>query len=184
LHASTQPLQVIAFPRNGDTALGSGRLTLLNNQIDTSTGTVQLKGTFANAGHVLWPGQYVNVRLVLGHDPHALVVPAAVIQRSQDGEFVWLIDANRKARNQPVKVRSIQDGVAVIEQGVRANDRVVVDGQYKLREGVVVAEVRPDAAGAAASGASASASAGRAAGAVDRPIAENDVSRAPGRTVR
>ena len=184
LHASTQPLQVIAFPRNGDTALGSGRLTLLNNQIDTATGTVQLKGSFPNAGHVLWPGQYVNVRLVLGHDPHALVVPASAIQRSQDGEFVWVVDANRKAHNQPVKVRSIQDGVAVIEQGVRANDRVVVDGQYKLREGVVVAEVRPEAAGAPASGASASTSANsnRAGGAVDRPIAENDASRA--RTLR
>ncbi|HZW72553.1 MAG TPA: efflux RND transporter periplasmic adaptor subunit [Caldimonas sp.] len=186
LRASTEPLQVIAFPRTGNTALGSGRLTLLNNQIDTATGTVQLKGSFANAGHVLWPGQYVNVRLVLGHDPHALVVPASAIQRSQEGEFVWLVDGNHKAHNQPVKIRSIQDGVAVIEQGVRANDRVVVDGQYKLREGVVVAEVRPDAAGAPASGASAGASANatRAGGAVDRPIAENDVSRAPGRTVR
>jgi len=184
LHASTQPLQVIAFPRNGDTALGSGRLTLLNNQIDTATGTVQLKGSFPNAGHVLWPGQYVNVRLVLGHDPHALVVPASAIQRSQDGEFVWVIDANRKAHNQPVKIRSIQDGAAVIERGVRANDRVVVDGQYKLREGGVVAEVRPEAAGASASGASASASSTRANGAVDRPIAENDASRAPGRTLR
>ena len=184
LHASTQPLQVIAFPRNGDTALGSGRLTLLNNQIDTATGTVQLKGSFPNAGHVLWPGQYVNVRLVLGHDPHALVVPASAIQRSQDGEFVWVIDSNRSAHNRPVKLRSIQDGVAVIEQGVHANDRVVVDGQYKLREGVVVAEARPETVGAPASGASASASSTRANGAVDRPIAENDASRAPQRTMR
>jgi multidrug efflux system membrane fusion protein len=182
LHASTQPLQVIAFPRNGETALGSGRLTLLNNQIDTATGTVQLKGSFPNGGHVLWPGQYVNVRLVLGHDPHALVAPASAIQRSQDGEFVWVIDANRKAHNQPVKVRDIQDGVAVIEQGVQANDRVVVDGQYKLREGVVVAEVRPEAAGAPASGASATTT--RPGGAVDRPIAENDSSRVPRRSIR
>ena len=183
LHASTEPLQVIAFPRNGDAVLGSGRLTLLNNQIDTATGTVQLKGSFPNSAHVLWPGQYVNVRLVLGHDAHALVVPASAIQRSQDGEFVWLIDANRKAHNQPVKVRSIQDGVAVIEQGVHANDRVVVDGQYKLREGVVVAEVRPDATGAAASGASAAGGTGgrRPGGAVDRPLAENDP---PQRTMR
>jgi len=111
-------------------------------------------------------------------------VPASAIQRSQDGEFVWVIDANRKAHNQPVKIRSIQDGAAVIERGVRANDRVVVDGQYKLREGGVVAEVRPEAAGASASGASASASSTRANGAVDRPIAENDASRAPGRTLR
>jgi multidrug efflux system membrane fusion protein len=186
LNASTQPLQVIAFPRNGDTALGSGRLTLLNNQIDTATGTVQLKGIFPNSGHVLWPGQYVNVRLVLGHDVHALVVPASAIQRSQDGEFVWVVDANRKARNQPVKVRSIQEGVAVIEQGVRTNDRVVVDGQYKLRAGAVVAEARPDGAGAAASDASAAAGAGgsRPAGAVGGPVVETDASRAPQPTMR
>jgi multidrug efflux system membrane fusion protein len=176
------PLQVIAYPRNGETALGSGRLTLLNNQIDTATGTVQLKGIFANPGHVLWPGQYVNVRLVLGHDPHALVVPAAAIQRSQDGEFVWVVDADRKARNQPVKVRSIQDGQAVVEQGLKAADRVVVDGQYKLRNGIVVAESRPAGDGAGAASAAASRSTGNSA--VDSPIAENDASRGNRRAVR
>ncbi len=69
LHASAEPLQVIAYPRDGKEKLGAGKLILLNNQIDTTTGTVQLKGSFANPGHALWPGQYVNVRLVLRHDP-------------------------------------------------------------------------------------------------------------------
>jgi multidrug efflux system membrane fusion protein len=180
--ASADPLQVIAFPRTGETALGSGRLTLLNNQIDTATGTVQLKGTFPNPGHVLWPGQYVNVRLVLGHDPHALVVPAAAIQRSQDGEFVWVIDPDHKARNQPVKVRSIQDGAAVIQQGLKAGERVVVDGQYKLRSGIVVTEARPAGEGAGAASAAASRSTGN--GTVDSPIAENDASSGKRRAVR
>jgi multidrug efflux system membrane fusion protein len=180
VQSSAQPLQVIAFPRTGETALGSGRLLLLNNQIDTATGTVQLKGSFPNPQHVLWPGQYVNVRLVLGHDPHALTVPAAVIQRSQEGEFVWVIDADRKARNRPVQVTSIQDGVAVIARGLRAGERVVVDGQYKLRDGVVVTESRPGPEGAT----SASVAASRASASVDQPLAENDASRGAHRTVR
>ena len=68
--------------------LGTGKLILLNNQIDTATGTVQLKGSFANPTHTLWPGQYVNVRLVLRPAQQALTVPAAAVQRSQDGTYV------------------------------------------------------------------------------------------------
>jgi multidrug efflux system membrane fusion protein len=180
VQSSAQPLQVIAYPRTGSDALGSGRLTLLNNQIDTATGTVQLKGTFPNPQHVLWPGQYVNVRLVLGHDAHALTLPAAAIQRGQDGEFVWVIDADRKARNRPVQMASIQDGVAVVARGVRAGERVVIDGQYKLRDGVVVTESRPGPEGAT----SASSGASRAAVSVERPLAENEASRSARRTVR
>ena len=161
LHASAAPLQIVAYPRNGEQPLGSGKLILLNNQIDTTSGTVQLKGIFANAGHALWPGQYVNVRLVLRHDPNALTVPAAAVQRSQDGTFVWLVGADRKARNQPVKVASIQDGMAVIESGVQAGQRIVVDGQYNLKPGIEVVEATK-AAGRAASGASGAASGGGA----------------------
>jgi multidrug efflux system membrane fusion protein len=155
LHASAEPLQVIAYPRNSGEALGTGKLILLNNQIDTSTGTVQMKGSFANPAHALWPGQYVNVRLVLRHDPHALTVPAAAVQRSQDGTFVWMVGADGKAANRPVRVGPVQDGVAVIESGVAAGQRIVVDGQYQLRPGIAVVEsARP--AGQSASAASAS----------------------------
>jgi multidrug efflux system membrane fusion protein len=154
LHASAEPLQVIAYPRNSGEALGTGKLILLNNQIDTSTGTVQMKGSFANPAHALWPGQYVNVRLVLRHDRHALTVPAAAVQRSQDGTFVWMVGADGKAANRPVRVGPVQDGVAVIESGVAAGQRVVVDGQYQLRPGIAVVEsARP--AGQSASAASA-----------------------------
>jgi multidrug efflux system membrane fusion protein len=154
LHASAEPLQVIAYPRNSGNALGAGKLILLNNQIDTTTGTVQLKGSFANPAHALWPGQYVNVRLVLRHDPHALTVPAAAVQRSQDGTFVWVVDADNKATNQPVRVGPVEDGIAVIESGVAVGQRVVVDGQYQLRAGVAVVEsARPPAGPASAASA-------------------------------
>ncbi len=140
LHESSAPLQVIAYPRNGEQPLGTGKLTLLNNQIDTASGTVQLKALFPNPGHALWPGQYVNVRVVLRHDPGALTVPAAAVQRSQDGTFVWSIGAGGKAANAPVEVASIQDGIAVIARGVQAGEKVVVDGQYKLKPGIAVSE--------------------------------------------
>jgi multidrug efflux system membrane fusion protein len=153
LHASAEPLQVFAFARESKQSLGSGQLILLNNQIDTTTGTVQMKGSFANAGHALWPGQYVNVRLVLRHDPHALTVPSAAVQRSQDGTFVWVVGADSKAANQPVRVGQNQDGVAVIDSGLSAGQRIVVDGQYQLRVGVAVVE-SARAAGDAASAAS------------------------------
>jgi membrane fusion protein, multidrug efflux system len=162
LHQSERPLQVIAYPRDGATALGSGRLTLVNNQIDAGTGTLQLKGTFANPIHALWPGQSVNVRLVLAHDPHALTVPAAAIQRSQDGEFVWSVGDDGHARSQPVRLTSIQDGIAIVAGGLQAGERVVIDGQYKLRAGVTVVEVARGARGAASA---ASNAANRGAGA-------------------
>jgi multidrug efflux system membrane fusion protein len=157
LHQSERPLQVIAYPRDGATALGSGRLTLVNNQIDSATGTVQLKGTFANPSHALWPGQSVNVRLVLGHDPHALTVPAAAIQRSQSGEFVWAVGDDGKARSQPVRLTAIQDGVAVVARGLQAGERVVIDGQYKLRSDATVVEAARGARGAASAAASSAA---------------------------
>jgi hypothetical protein len=163
LHQSERPLQVIAYPRDGTSALGSGRLTLVNNQIDTATGTVQLKGTFPNPGHALWPGQYVNVRLVLGHDPHALTVPAAAITLEPR---LWLAD-DGKARSQPVRLTSIQDGLAVVAGGLQAGERVVIDGQYKLRPDVTVVEVARGARGAA----SAASAAGTG---VASPLAQNN----------
>lgn len=146
LHASQKPLSVQTFPRNSTTMLAQGNLALLNNQIDTSTGTVQLKGIFQNPSHVLWPGQYVNVRLVLGDRKQALTIPAAAVQRSQDGTYVYVVDADNTVKNQPIQLVNIQDNVAVIDKGLNPGQRVVVDGQYKLKPGIKVAET-----GAAAS---------------------------------
>jgi len=143
LHESSKPLVVQAFPRSGNQMLAEGKLILLNNQIDTSTGTVQLKGLFQNASHVLWPGQYVNMHLVLGDRKQALTVPAAAVQRSQDGTYVYTVDADNVVQNQKIQVAVIQDGVAIIDQGLAAGQRVVVDGQYKLKPGARVTEAAP-----------------------------------------
>jgi multidrug efflux system membrane fusion protein len=141
LQASHQPLAVRAYARSGDEVLGTGTLTLLNNQIDTATGTVQLKGSFPNPQHKLWPGQFVNVRLVLGDRENALTVPAAVVQRSQQGTYAYVVnDGDNTVQPQEIKVAQIQDGLAVIDEGLKAGDRVVLDGQYKLKPGARIVE--------------------------------------------
>jgi len=147
-----QALSVTAYDRAGNQTLGTGKLILLNNQIDTTSGTVQLKASFANPKHALWPGQFANVRLQLDRLPDALTVPATAVQRGQDETYVWVIDADNKARNVPVHVMQIADGVAVIDKGLAADQRVVVDGQYKLKPGARVVEPPPPAPKKAASG--------------------------------
>ncbi len=145
LRASSEPLAVLAYARGGAEALGRGRLVLLNNQIDTASGTVQLKGSFANPEDRLWPGQYVNVRLLLGQRRQALTVPAAVVQRGPNGVYAYVVTADRTAQVASIRVADIQDGVAVIEAGLQAGQRVVLDGQYKLKPGVPVAATDADA---------------------------------------
>ncbi len=140
---STQPLAVVAYDRSGAQMLGTGKLILLNNQIDTTSGTVQLKGSFANPQHTLWPGQYVNVRLQLERRANSLTVPAAAIQRGQDSTYVWVVDDQHKAANVPVHVVQIADGTAVVDKGLQAGQRVVIDGQYKLKPGVGTVEPPP-----------------------------------------
>ncbi|NYE23995.1 efflux RND transporter periplasmic adaptor subunit [Pigmentiphaga litoralis] len=136
-----QALPVHAFARNGgDKELSTGSLILVNNQIDTATGTVQLKGSFPNASHVLWPGQYVNVRLTLGARQQAITIPSPAVQRGQDGTYVWAVDEGNKATRQAIHVAQMQEGMAVVDQGLQAGQRVVVDGQYKLRPGSTVIE--------------------------------------------
>jgi multidrug efflux system membrane fusion protein len=137
------PLVVQAYGREDGKLLGSGHLLLINNQIDTSTGTVQLKGLVNNPEHNLWPGQYVNVRLLLGTRKDALTVPESTIQRSQDNLFVYVVGADNAVSVRPVKIAQTQDGIAVVTDGLTAGERVVVDGQYKLRAGVTVTQATP-----------------------------------------
>jgi multidrug efflux system membrane fusion protein len=113
---------------------------------------VQLKARFANSGYALWPGQYVNVRLMLGQMPGALTVPQPAVQRGQQGPFVYVLDAQAQAQVRPVRIAVEQDGVSVIETGLRAGERVVVSGQYKLKPGMAVVEApaRTPASGPAA----------------------------------
>ncbi|MDW3688878.1 efflux RND transporter periplasmic adaptor subunit [Cupriavidus sp. CV2] len=140
MQASGTPLAVQASERATGQLLGQGKLVLLNNTIDTTSGTIQLKGRFPNPSHTLWPGQYVNARLVLGERDQALTIPAAAVQRGQTGTYVYVVQADHTVASRPIEVAETQDAKAVVTKGLAADERVVVDGQYKLKPGTRVNE--------------------------------------------
>ena len=122
--------------------LGAGHLALIDNQISANTGTVRVKAEFANKDGRLWPGQLVTLRLRTAVDENALVVPPTVVQRSIDGHFVYRVDGD-KVTSVPVKVL-YQDSTLNIVAGVKAGDRLVLDGQSRLKPGARI-EITPDA---------------------------------------
>lgn len=142
LKDSPEPLAVRAYARDNAAVLSEGGLVLLNNQIDTSTGTIQIKARFPNSAHTLWPGQYVNARLMLGERKQALTVPAEAVLRGANGTYVYTVAADGVVQAQPVHAIAIQDGIAVVDKGLDAGQRIVVDGQYKLRPGLRIAEAQ------------------------------------------
>jgi len=137
---SHKPLKVIAYARTSNEVLATGDLVLVNNQIDTTSGSVQLKARFTNKQHKLWPGQYVNINLQMDDHGLALTLPSAAIQRNQEGTYVYIVKADNTVALQPVKVARIQDDIAVIADGLQQSQRVVLDGQYKLKPGSSIAE--------------------------------------------
>jgi len=153
-----QPLFIKAFSRDNSELLGAGTLTVVNNQIDTASGTVQMKGSFPNAQHNLWPGQFVNVRLILGTYAKAITIPATAVQRGQNGTFAFVLDPDgQTVRTQIIALTQIEDGVAIVSLGLSATDKVVTDGTYQLQSGSHVQVARPGSAASGAAGASSSA---------------------------
>ncbi len=126
---------VLAVSRDNTNRLGEGRLAVIDNQIDTTTGTIKLKATFANENLRLWPGQFVNTRLLLTTHTNGVVVPASVVQRGPEGAFAFVIQDDQSVKMRPLKVAQIENGAALIEDGLQPGERVVVDGQYKLQPG-------------------------------------------------
>jgi membrane fusion protein, multidrug efflux system len=136
-------LTVTALDSTMSKVLDTGALSVVNNQIDTTTGTVQLKATFANEALRLWPGQFVNNRVLVATRQNGLVVPAAVIQRGPDGTYAYVITKDQHAEMRPVRVEQIDGGLALINSGLEAGEQVVVDGQYKLQPGAPVIITAP-----------------------------------------
>jgi multidrug efflux system membrane fusion protein len=134
------PLTVFASSRADNKVLGQGTLLLINNQIDQTTGTIQLKATFPNQDHALWPGQFVDVRLLVETRHNAITVPSAAVQLGPQGVYAYVIQAGDKVQMVPIKVSPANAGgpEALIESGLSAGDQVVIDGQLKLRPGVIV----------------------------------------------
>jgi multidrug efflux system membrane fusion protein len=124
-----------------------GELTFINNMVDTNTGTILLKGTFANADNVLWPGQFVQVTLTLSNLVHATVVPSQAVQSGQNGEFLFVVKPDMTVEAHPVVIGISDNGFTVITTGVQADEIVVTDGQLRLVPGAKVEIKTPQAPG-------------------------------------
>ena len=131
-----------AFSQDSGAPLGAGELSIADNHVDASSGTVQLKARFTNGDRKLWPGQFVNVRLTLSVLHAALTIPKAAINRGPDFTYAYVIGADKRVSVRPVTVQLIQDTDAVITAGLRAGETVVTDGQMSLKPGSLVL-VRP-----------------------------------------
>jgi multidrug efflux system membrane fusion protein len=132
------PLTVLAYSQDDKIKLDEGKLLLANNQIVQTTGTVQLKATFPNTTHLLWPGQLVNARLLIDTRKDGLTIAAPAVQQGQTGSYVYVIAPDGKAEVRPVTVAQISEGQALIDTGLKANETVVIDGQYGLQQGSLV----------------------------------------------
>ncbi len=131
-------LAVQAFISKDDARPEVGVLTFVDNTVDTATGTIKLKGTFTNKEKRLWPGQFVDVMLVLTTQPNAIVVPSQALQTGQEGQYVFVVKSDMTAEVRPVVVGFTMKGESVIEKGLKANETVVTDGQLRLTPGAKV----------------------------------------------
>jgi multidrug efflux system membrane fusion protein len=134
-YRSGSALLVRAKSSEGSGIPTDGTLAFVDNNVDTTTGTVMLKARFNNAEGAVWPGQYMNIALQLYVDPNALTLPAPAVLTGQQGTYVYTVDTAGKAQQTPVQVARTVDSVAVIASGLREGERVIVDGQSRLLPG-------------------------------------------------
>jgi multidrug efflux system membrane fusion protein len=132
------PLTVVAYAADDKTVLAQGKLTLINNQVDTTTGTIQLKATFDNEDERLWPGEFINARLIVSVKKNALTVPSQTVMQGPNGAYAYTIKPDKTVQRQAVDVALTQDGESVVEKGLAATDSIVVDGQYRLTQGTKI----------------------------------------------
>ena len=137
------PVEVVAFDQDNRRALSTGKLLLVDNIIDQTTATIKLKAMFPNEDDALWPGEFVNARVSLETRSNALVVPNSAVQRGPQGLFAWVIGENDTAEPRPIQLGPTTKDVVVVTSGLNAGDRVVTDGQYKLKRGVPVTVSAP-----------------------------------------
>jgi multidrug efflux system membrane fusion protein len=149
---SGQDLAVDAYDRGGKNKLATGRLLTIDNQIDTATGTVKLKAEFPNQDGVLFPNQFVNVRMAVETRQDATLVPSAAIQRGAPGTFVFLVKQDQTVSVTSVKVGTTEGETTEVQNGVEPGNLVVVDGADKLREGSKIELIDPNARAAQSAG--------------------------------
>src|SRR6266849_5862548 len=142
-HHKQAPLSVRAYSGDGKKQLAEGKLTMIDNAIDQATGTIRLKARFDNEDERLWPGEFVNVRVILSTRRGVATVPAQTVQDGPNGNYVYIIRADDTVERRAVDVAAIQDGIAVVTKGLSPGEQVVVDGQYRLTNGARIKRSGP-----------------------------------------
>jgi multidrug efflux system membrane fusion protein len=128
-------LTVTALAPDDEGAPSVGRVNFVDNTVDTTTGTIKVKGTFPNTDRRLWPGQFVNVNVTLSTDAGAIVVPSTAVQTGQQGTYVFVVKADQTADLRPVAVSRTRGSESVIQSGLQPGETVVTDGQLRLVQG-------------------------------------------------
>jgi multidrug efflux system membrane fusion protein len=147
------PVPVLAFDQDGKNELASGVLLLIDNQIDQATSTIRLKAQFPNEDARLWPGEFVRIRAQVDDKQDVVTIPPPALQRGQNGLYAWVVKADDTAEQRPLDATTIGTETVIVNKGLKAGERVVVNGQYRLQAGAHV-ELRKDPEKTAAAGGS------------------------------
>ena len=147
---AVSPPKVIALSTDGKKELSTGTLALINNQVDTTSGTVRLKAVFDNKDHALWPGQSVSTRLLIKTLKDATVVPDDAVQHGPSGLYAYAVNTENKAELRKIKVTNSIDGRSVVDEGLSPGQQVITAGQYRVQPGTLVSTNVADAAPAPA----------------------------------
>jgi membrane fusion protein, multidrug efflux system len=145
---AASPPKVIALSTDGKKVLSTGTLALINNQVDTTSGTIRLKAVFDNKDHALWPGQSVSTRLLVATLKDATVIPDDAVQHGNDGLYAFSVNAENKAELRQIKVTKSIDGRSVVDEGLSPGERVITSGQYRVQPGTLVSSNVADATAA------------------------------------
>jgi multidrug efflux system membrane fusion protein len=127
------PVRIFAMDRDSDRQLAEGTLAVLDNQISQTTGTIRIKGTFANKDGALWPGEYLNIRLLARTAPNVVTVPSSALQRGPNGYYAYVVKPDSTVETRSLKVGQISEGAAIVDDGMAAGEKVVTAGQYRLQ---------------------------------------------------
>jgi membrane fusion protein, multidrug efflux system len=141
-------VEVAAYDRDNVRLLSNGTLATIDNLIDQSTATYRLKAIFANADEKLWPGEFVNARLLLEIRKDAVVIPSTAVQRGPHGLFTWVVKTDNTVEPRSITTATATDNTTIVTSGLNDGERVVTDGQYKLQTNAPVSIVNPRAASA------------------------------------
>jgi len=146
------PVAVTAVSRDGKNVLGTGTVKLIDNQIDQTTGTMRLKAVFPNQDGKLWPGDFVNARVLVQTRHAALTIPSAAVQRGPSGVFAYVVTPDATVQMRPLQIGGESGALTIVEQGLEAGDRVTTNNQYRLQAGAHVSRVEAAPASPAGGG--------------------------------